>query len=275
MTDNFDMRSDEATVLEELFRDNSTSESCSENERGADASGEHGAYMQVFHETLAWKLVCPGCKKSLALHLDPISEDEDGEFYIASYFCPPRGSHEFRQGEGLIVVVDGELLLEETDAGGCVMKRGDVKWVRGADYAIYRNNSETDALRFLNVAYEGWSLTVPRQESRHFSDDERRGRPTLIASPDGRLGSVCFNAMPDIYWVTLSEGERIHHRVADETSVWLQVVTGSVEIDGEELGQGRGVIVEDPRTVNLTGRIPGTELLLIDLFPTVDPALKA
>jgi hypothetical protein len=267
MTDNFDMRSDEATVLEELFRDNSTSESCSENERGADASGGHGAYMQFFHETLAWKLDCPGCKTSLALHVDPFSDDEIGDLCIASYFCPPGGAHEFLQGEGLIVVVDGELLLDESSTGRCVMKRGDVRSVINTDQAVYRNNSETEPLRFLNIAYVTFYRMDGPQEDRHVSDVERRGCPTLIGSPDGRLGSVHFNAPMDIYWVALSEGEQVRHRVDGERSVWLQVVTGAVEIEGEELGQGRGVIVEDPLAVVFTCLSSGTELLLIEMLP--------
>jgi hypothetical protein len=271
--ENTNMRSAETSALEELFKGETTSESSLENADGFGCGhGSHrGLPMQTFHETLIWKLVCPGCKKSLAFYLDQISEDEDAEFYIASYFCPLGGSHESPQGEGLILVVDGELSFEE---GGKrrIMKRGDAKSVRSADFVVYQNNSETRGLRFLNVAYEGKSLKRRRQESRHVDDLERRGRMTLIASPDGRLGSVRFNAEMNIYWAALSEREQIHHLVAGRRNVWLQVMTGAVEIDGEELGQGRGVIIEEPGLVSLTGQTCGTELLLIELAPSEEVA---
>jgi quercetin 2,3-dioxygenase len=264
--ENANTGSEGITALEELFNGQKPSGSSLETGGafGCGYDSNRGLPMQTFNETLIWKIVCPGCKKSLAFHLDQISEDEDAEFFIASYFCPPGNWHEFYKGDGLILVLDGELAFEE---GGkhCIMKRGDVKSVRSADSAVYQNNSETQCLRFFNVAYKGKSLKKQRQESRHVSDLERRDRLTLIASSDGRLGSVRFNADMDIYWASLSEREQIHHPVGGTSNVWLQVMSGAVEIDGEELGQGRGVIIEEPDLVSLTGQARGTELLLIEL----------
>ena len=104
----------------------------------------------------------------------------------------------------------------------------------------------------------------PGYEQKAFPEAERKGKLRLVASPDGRDGSVTIQQDVALYAGLLRTGETLRHELAPGRHAWVHVARGQVEIGGEQLEAGDAVAVSDARGLELTGR-DSSEVLLFDL----------
>ena len=86
---------------------------------------------------------------------------------------------------------------------------------------------------------------APSYEQKTFADGEKRGRLRLVASRDGRDGSVVIHQDADIYASLLDEGEQVTHALRAGRKGWLQVARGAVDVNGQTLRAGDGAAVEE------------------------------
>lgn len=101
----------------------------------------------------------------------------------------------------------------------------------------------------------------PSQEQQRFSAAERRG---VIASPDGRKGSLRVNQDARIYSALLDPGQHVIHELLAGRSAWLHVVRGEATLGELVLKTGDGAGLTAERSVSLTAH-EDTEIVLIDL----------
>lgn len=114
------------------------------------------------------------------------------------------------------------------------------------------------------------SLALPRagreqdHEMKRFSVAQRRGLWCVVASPDGRGGSLQLARDAVLYSVILGPGQHLIHALPAGRSAWLHVVAGSLDVAGLEMGPGDGIgFVAEP-AVSVTCFASG-ELLLLEL----------
>ena len=115
--------------------------------------------------------------------------------------------------------------------------------------------------------YQIWILPerrgiTPSYEQKRFEDDERRGRFRVVASPDGREGSVTIHQDVLLQTALLNDGP-ITYEFAPNRYGWLQVARGEVEAGGEKLGTSDGLAISRERSLTISGR--NAEVLLFDL----------
>ncbi len=79
----------------------------------------------------------------------------------------------------------------------------------------------------------------PSYEEKRFADDDKRGRLRLVASPDGRDGSVTIHADAELRIGRFDGDERATFRVPDGRLAYLHVARGSVTAGGIALEAGR------------------------------------
>jgi redox-sensitive bicupin YhaK (pirin superfamily) len=86
----------------------------------------------------------------------------------------------------------------------------------------------------------------------------------LVASRDGRDGSVVVHQNADLYAALLGAGDQVAH-VTDRTRRgWVQLASGAVTVNGEQLapGDGAAIAYEDNVTIRASA---DSELLLFDM----------
>jgi hypothetical protein len=124
------------------------------------------------------------------------------------------------------------------------------------------NPSDDEPVHFLQI----WILPerkgiTPGYEQTKFEDDERRGTLRLVASRDGREGSVTIHQDVAIY-SSLLVGSAITYALAPNRFGWVQVTRGEVELNGQPLNAGDGAAIENESSLTLSGN---GEVLLFDL----------
>jgi hypothetical protein len=108
---------------------------------------------------------------------------------------------------------------------------------------------------------------APGYEQKRFEDVEKRGTLRLVASRDGRDGSVTVHQDVSLYAGLFRPGERAERPLAAGRRAWVQVARGEVVVNGETLREGDGAAIESEgeTKVSVEGRGDGSEVLVFDL----------
>jgi len=127
------------------------------------------------------------------------------------------------------------------------------------------NPSRTEPVHFLQI----WIVPDraghrPGYEQKAFSPEERRGKLRLIASPDGRDGSVTIHQDALVHASLLERDERASYTLRPRRHAWLQVARGSVQLNGQALREGDGAAISDETRVDVSSE-DSSEVLLFDL----------
>jgi redox-sensitive bicupin YhaK (pirin superfamily) len=134
--------------------------------------------------------------------------------------------------------------------------------VRHSEY----NHQRQGVTHFLQIWIEPGKLGVaPSYEQKHFADGEKRGRLRLIASPDGREGSVSINQDALLYAGLLEGAERARLEIAPRRKGYVHVVRGTLTVNGEPLEAGDALKTASGPIEIAGGK--GAEVLVFDLPP--------
>ncbi|MGH6620736.1 MAG: pirin family protein [Alphaproteobacteria bacterium] len=176
-------------------------------------------------------------------------------------------THGHRDMEIVTYVIDGALEHKDSTGTGSVIRPGDVQRMSagsGIRHSEY-NASAEDPVHFLQIwiVPEREGLT-PGYEQKSFPADARRGGLRLIGSRDGRDGSVTIHGDVDLHAAILAEGETVRHDVRSGRKLWLQVVRGSVIVNGTEADAGDGLAVEGVERIGIAAKTEA-EVLLFDM----------
>jgi redox-sensitive bicupin YhaK (pirin superfamily) len=183
--------------------------------------------------------------------------------------APGKGfpTHSHADMEIVTYILSGALEHRDSMGNGSVIRPGDVQRMSagtGVSHSEY-NPSETEAVHLLQIWIIPRARNLPSgYEQKAFSEDDRRDRLRLVASEDGREGSVTIQQDASLYAGILEPGVTVEHHVAENRYAWTQVARGSLKLNDLELNQGDGAAIKDERVLSL---IAGdeAEVLLFDL----------
>jgi redox-sensitive bicupin YhaK (pirin superfamily) len=175
--------------------------------------------------------------------------------------------HPHRDMEIVTYVLEGALEHRDSMGNGSVIKPGDVQYLSAGTGVTH---SEFNASKSQPVhLYQIWMMPdrrghQPTYDQKTFSDAEKRGKLRLVASPDGRDGSVKIRQDNELYATLLGAGESVKHALKPERHAYVQVARGRVTLNGAKLGTGDGAAISAEKSVELVG-VDDAEVLLFDL----------
>jgi quercetin 2,3-dioxygenase len=176
-------------------------------------------------------------------------------------------THAHHDMEIITYVLEGALEHRDSLGTGSVIRPGEVQRMTagtGVRHSEY-NASKTEAVHLLQIWIEPARTGLPPgYEQKTFSDADKRGRLRLIASSDGREGSVTINQDAAVYATVLAPEQRVTHTLARRRRGWLQVARGALTLNGQTLAHGDGAAIEGAQALEIQGIEPA-EALLFDL----------
>ena len=177
------------------------------------------------------------------------------------------GTHGHQDMEIISYVLEGALEHKDSMGTGSVLRAGDVQRMTAGTGVTHSefNHSQTEPLHFLQI----WILPEkqglePGYEEKTISTGEKQGQLRLLASPDGREGSLRIHQDVRVYASILSDGDSLEHSLETSRHAWLQVARGQLKLNGETLGQGDGAAISEETALRLEGD-GEAEVLLFDL----------
>jgi quercetin 2,3-dioxygenase len=176
-------------------------------------------------------------------------------------------THAHQDMEIISYVLEGAMEHQDSIGTGSVIRPGDVQRMTAGTGIAHSefNHSRTEPVHFLQI----WIVPErkglePGYEQKTFPLEERRGKARLVASRDGRDGSLTVHQDIDLYTSVLEASDEVAIALRPERSAWVQVARGAVTLNGTGLKEGDGAAVFDTATLTLTSDTGG-EVLVFDL----------
>ena len=177
------------------------------------------------------------------------------------------GTHPHRDMEIVTYPIAGAIEHKDSLGNGTIINAGEVQRMTAGTGVLHSefNPSDKDELHLLQI----WILPEqknlqPGYEQIPVPREQKLNRLRLIASRDGRDESVTVHQHADIHACVLESGNTVTHEIADGHLVFLQMIRGDVECNGEQLLAGDGAQIEVADNVRVTAATE-SEFLLFDM----------
>jgi len=172
---------------------------------------------------------------------------------IISYIVSGRLAHKDWMGDA------GEHAHESGAGSVQVMSAGT-----GVKHSEF-NPSKTEAMRLVQIwIFPDKKGHKPAYSQRDAPEVEKRDTLAMLVSGQSGEASLKINQDAQIFATLLSPGNSVSHKLAPGRGAYVQVVEGTIELNGHEMKTGDGAMVEDDRSITLTGTSE-SEVLLFDL----------
>ena len=175
--------------------------------------------------------------------------------------------HSHKNMEIISYVLDGALEHQDSMGTGSVLHYGDVQRMSAGSGVRHSefNGSKTEPVHFLQIWIQPSVQGIPPSyEEKHFDRDEKLGKLRLIASGDGREGSVLIHQDASLYAAILNGGDKLDHALQQGRLGYVHVIRGQVEVNGVALTSGDAVKIGDEASIGFANA-DAAELLLFDL----------
>jgi len=177
------------------------------------------------------------------------------------------GAHPHSDMEIISYVLEGALAHKDSTGTKAVINPGDVQRMSAGTGVVHSefNASQIDEVHFLQI----WLLpekrgVTPSYEQKAFTDEDKRGKLRLVASPDASEGSVGLNTDARVYAGIFGEGDKSLFTLPENRYGWVHVARGKLRINDVELSEGDGVALDKERELRIEG-IDDAEILVFDL----------
>ena len=174
--------------------------------------------------------------------------------------------HPHRDMEIVTYILHGALAHKDSMGNGSVIKPGDVQRMSAGTGVVHSEYNAADGeTRLLQI----WIMpkvngTPPGYEQKHYEESDLRDKLRLVASTDGRYGSVRIQQDADIYSTRLSKGAELSHPLPKGKRAYIQVASGELLLNGKTLKEGDGARIEGESSLMLKG-VKDAEALLFEL----------
>ena len=177
------------------------------------------------------------------------------------------GTHGHRDMEIISYVLDGALEHKDSMGNGSVIRPGDVQRMSagtGVRHSEF-NPSDREGVHFLQIWIEPAQRGIdPGYEEKRFDAASKRGRLRLVASPDGREGSVTIHQDARVFAALLDGAETAAHALAPGRRGYVHVARGEVTANGHPLAAGDALKLAGEPEIRLEkGR--NAEVIVFDL----------
>lgn len=177
------------------------------------------------------------------------------------------GTHPHRDMEIITYILSGALQHRDNMGHEAVLKAGDVQRISAGKGIAHSeaNFSPIEPVHLLQIwIHPERKGVTPAYAERSLGSRETRPGLTLVASRDGRAGSVSIHQDADLWLARLEPGVTQTHSLGPDRHAWVQVAEGELTVNGQTLKAGDGAALSQEAAVTLTATKP-VQVLLFDL----------
>lgn len=177
------------------------------------------------------------------------------------------GRHPHRDMEIITYVLSGELEHRDSMGNGAVIRPGEVQYMAAGTGITHSefNPSRSEPVHLMQIWIEPNRRGVkPQYEQRAFPNVSAAGKLVLLASEDGRSGSIRINQDARVFAATLRTGQNIDFELRNGRGAWVQVLRGEIQLNTDQLAAGDGAAIMDESRVTMSAN-DEAEVLLFDL----------
>lgn len=175
--------------------------------------------------------------------------------------------HGHRDMEIITYMISGEISHRDSMGNVETIRAGEVQRMTAGTGVLHSEfSSETDRTHLLQI----WILPEARRldpgyEQKQFPAEEKRGKLRLIASRGAADGSIHINQDVRVFASILSNGQTVSYEPVAGRHIWIQLISGSLDVNGTVLAAGDGAAISDEHELRIVSLAAESEFLLFDL----------
>lgn len=177
------------------------------------------------------------------------------------------GTHPHRDMEIVTYPISGAIEHKDSMGNGTVINAGEVQRMTagtGVRHSEF-NHSQNEELHLLQIwIFPEQDGLEPGYEQTAFPREDKLNRLRLVASRDGRDGSVTVHQHVDLYASVIERGTELVHPVAAGRKVFLHVVAGKASVNAQTVASGDGMQISNETEVTIKAT-SDVEILLFDM----------
>lgn len=174
--------------------------------------------------------------------------------------------HPHRNMEIITYMVDGALEHRDSMGSRKIVRPGEVQRMsagRGVRHS--EMNPAAEEAHLLQIWIEPDANDIePEYEQKSFAEALEKKSLVLAVSKDGRDGSMKIHQDADLWVAKTAADETVEFGLEKGRSLWLQLVRGEVDVEGETLKPGDALTVSGQSRVSVLSR-DKSEFLVFDL----------
>lgn len=178
------------------------------------------------------------------------------------------GRHPHDNMEIITLVLSGELEHEDSEGNHGIIKAGEVQYMSAGEGVFHseKNPSQTQSVELFQIwIYPNKRGGKPRYAQKSLQDIEKRGEWNIIASPDGREGSIEIRQDALFFTTKLGKGESLNlPKLEEDRGIYLMVVEGSIEIDSQRLDKRDEIQIKGTHSYHVEA-LEQTQLIMFDV----------
>ncbi len=180
------------------------------------------------------------------------------------------GTHPHNDMEIITYVLEGALAHKDSMGNGSAIVPGEVQRMSAGTGVMHSefNHSKAEPVHFYQIwIFPEENGIEPSYEQKFFPDEEKLNRLRVIASREANDGAVKIHQDAKLLATILEDGKSVSYDLKSGRGAWIQVVQGSVNVNGQTLSAGDGAAISEEEKIMLTGNANGkrAEVLLFDL----------
>ncbi len=177
------------------------------------------------------------------------------------------GTHPHKDMEIVTYIINGAIEHKDSMGNGTVIRAGEVQRMTagtGVQHSEF-NHSEDEELHLLQIwIFPEENNLQPGYEQTLFPREDKLNRLRLIGSRDGRDGSITIHQDVDLYASVLEAGSEVRLDDVADRRIFVQVVSGDLEVNGQKLSAGDGAKIRNATDIVAKSEV-GAEFLLFNL----------
>jgi quercetin 2,3-dioxygenase len=176
-------------------------------------------------------------------------------------------THPHRDMEIFSYVVSGALAHKDSMGNGRELRPGQIQLMSAGSGVTHSefNPSPDEPLHILQIWITPMERSLkPSYTEWHPAVGSDSQSKVLVISRDGREGSATIHQDADIYRIRLKEGESLAHDLTAGRGLWLQLISGKLELGETILHPGDALATESAGEIRFAAT-EDSEALLFDL----------
>ena len=177
------------------------------------------------------------------------------------------GSHPHRDMEIISYVVEGALEHQDSMGTRATIRPGEVQRMSagsGIVHSEYNAVADQESHFFQIWIQPQTRGGTPGYGQKSFAADLDSKKMVLVISQDAREGSIGIKQDVDMYILRMKVDETSHFALRTGRAAWVQVVSGTISVNGKMLASGDAAALEGEPTLEFTAETTG-EFILFDL----------
>jgi hypothetical protein len=177
------------------------------------------------------------------------------------------GTHPHNDMEIVTYIISGAIEHKDSMGNGEVIRAGEVQRMTAGTGVMHSefNHSEDEELHLLQIwIFPDEKDLKPGYEQTLFAREDKLNRLRLIGSRDGRDGSITIHQDVDLYASVLDQGSEVALDNVADRRVFVQVVSGELDVNEEKLSAGDGAQIRNAAEIRARAESE-SEFLLFNL----------